>query len=108
MILKAAIVGMGKMGRIRKKGVDFDFNLPIEKPGGYFVRAGFKDQVSGKIGKTEQFLEIPDLGKNRLALSSIFVVLCILFSATKEIVFKHNNLYKLRTCLFYSKQIRIK
>jgi hypothetical protein len=43
-------------------------------PGAYYVRVAVKDRASGKIGTAYQFLEIPDLKKKRLALSSIFVV----------------------------------
>jgi hypothetical protein len=32
-----------------------------------------KDKGSGKIGSAYQFIDIPDLNKNRLALSSIFI-----------------------------------
>jgi hypothetical protein len=58
---------------LREYGLDFDMYLPIKKPGDYYVRTAVRDKASGKIGSAYQFLEIPDLEKSRLALSSIFV-----------------------------------
>ncbi len=62
------------LDRIGKSGINFDLYLPVKKPGAYYVRAAIRDQASGKIGTACQFLEIPDLKKKRLSLSSIFVV----------------------------------
>jgi hypothetical protein len=59
--------------RARKEGINFDYYLPVKKPGNYYVRAAIKDRASGKIGSAYQFLEIPDLKKGRLSISSIFV-----------------------------------
>ena len=47
--------------------------LPIKKPGAYQVRAAVRDANSSKIGTANQFLEVPDLKKGRLTLSSILV-----------------------------------
>jgi hypothetical protein len=60
--------------RAKKEGIGFDIYLPVEKPGAYYVRIAVKDQASEKIGTAYQFLEIPDLKKKRLSLSSIFVL----------------------------------
>ena len=57
---------------IKKYGIDLSMYLPVKKPGAYYVRAAIKDRISGKIGSAYQFLEIPDLQKRRLALSSLF------------------------------------
>jgi hypothetical protein len=61
------------LSRIRQEGLDFDVYLPVKNPGDYYVRAAVRDRASGKIGSAYQFLEIPDLSKNRLSLSSIFL-----------------------------------
>jgi hypothetical protein len=62
------------LDRTKKSGVSLDLYLPVQKPGAYYVRVAAKDKASGKIGTAYQFLEIPDLKKKRLSLSSIFVV----------------------------------
>jgi VWFA-related protein len=59
---------------IRENSVAFSLFFPTKKPGAYFVRAAVKDQASGAIGSAYQFVEIPDLKKDGLSLSSIFVV----------------------------------
>jgi hypothetical protein len=65
--------------RIRTNGIDLNSYLPISNPGDFYVRAAVKDMNSGKIGSGYQFLEIPDLSKRQLSLSSIFV-----FADTQE------------------------
>ncbi len=59
---------------VKKQGVRFSLLLPVKKPGAYYVRVAVKDQESGKVGSAYQYVEIPDLKKNRLALSSLFVI----------------------------------
>jgi VWFA-related protein len=59
---------------IREHGIRFSLLLPVKKPGSYYLRAAVKDMASGKVGSAYQFIQIPDLKKNRLALSNIFVV----------------------------------
>ncbi len=62
------------LSRIRKEGVDFNIYLPVKNPGDYYIRTAIRDMTSGKIGSAYQFLQIPDLKKSRLSLSSIFVI----------------------------------
>lgn len=52
-------------------GVLYDLDVPIKKPGGYQVRLAVLDESSNRIGSATQFLEVPELQKNRLALSGI-------------------------------------
>lgn len=59
---------------VRDHGIRFSLLLPVKKPGAYYVRAAVRDSESGKIGSAYQFIQIPDLHKNRLAVSNIFVV----------------------------------
>ena len=59
---------------IRKHGLRFSLDLPVKNPGDYYVRIAVRDQVSGKAGSAYQFIEIPDLKKKRLSLSSLFIV----------------------------------
>lgn len=62
------------ISRIKKAGIDLIAGLPVKNPGDYYVRAASRDRASGKIGSGYQFLEIPDLRKRRLSLSSLFVL----------------------------------
>jgi VWFA-related protein len=47
------------------------FDMPAKKPGSYQVRIAVRDRTSAKIGSAGQFIEVPDLNNNRLALSGI-------------------------------------
>lgn len=59
---------------IRENGLKFSLALPIKKPGAYYVRTAVRDVLSGKMGSAYQYIDIPDLKKNRLSLSDIFIV----------------------------------
>jgi VWFA-related protein len=52
-------------------GFLYTMDIKLEKPGGYQVRAAVRDTASEKVGSASQFLEVPDVGKHRLALSGI-------------------------------------
>jgi len=54
-----------------KYGIDLKTYLPVQRPGRYYVSTALRDRASGKIGTGYQFLDIPDLGRSGLALSSI-------------------------------------
>jgi VWFA-related protein len=47
--------------------------MPLKKSGLYQYRVAVRDADTGKIGSSAQVLEIPDLGKRRLTLSSLAV-----------------------------------
>ena len=53
-------------------GFVYHFAFPIKKPGAYQYRVAIKDS-SGRIGSASQFIEVPDLKKKRLTLSSIIL-----------------------------------
>ncbi|MBN1568841.1 MAG: VWA domain-containing protein [Acidobacteria bacterium] len=59
---------------IRENGIRFSLSLPAQKAGAYYVRVAVKDQSSGAIGSAYQFIEIPDLKRDGLSLSSIFIL----------------------------------
>ena len=52
-----------------RRGFVYDFIFPVKKPGAYQLRVAIRDHVSDKVGSANQFIEIPDLKKNRLILS---------------------------------------
>jgi VWFA-related protein len=59
---------------IREHGLKFSLSLAKENAGAYYVRVAIKDHISGSIGSAYEFLEIPDLSKDALALSSIVIL----------------------------------
>jgi VWFA-related protein len=59
--------------RIRRDGLDYTFNVPARKPGAYQFRVAVLDRASSRVGSAGQFVEVPDLKKNRLAVSGIIV-----------------------------------
>ena len=56
---------------VRREGVEYVLNVPIKKPGAYQLRIAVRDATSGKVGSASQLIEVPNLKKNRLALSGI-------------------------------------
>lgn len=57
--------------RIRRDGIVYTINVPVKKPGAYQLRVALRDGATEKIGSANQFVEVPDLRKNRLSLSGI-------------------------------------
>jgi VWFA-related protein len=57
--------------RILEKGFVYDFAFPVKKAGGLQVRVAVRDPATNKVGSANQFVEIPNLKKNRLTLSGI-------------------------------------
>lgn len=55
--------------RFMEKGFVYDLSFPIKKPGAYQLRIAIRDTRSDKIGSANQFVEVPNLKKNRLTLS---------------------------------------
>lgn len=57
--------------RITKTGLVYDFSFPIKKPGAYQLRVALRDHGSDKLGSANQFVEVPNVKKNRLVLSGV-------------------------------------
>jgi len=57
--------------KLLKRGLVSNFTLPVKKPGGYQVRVAIRDAGSEKVGSANQFVEIPNLKKNRLTISGV-------------------------------------
>lgn len=57
--------------RVQARGLDYVFNMPVKKPGAYQFRVAVLDPTSGHIGSAGQFVEVPDIKKDRIALSSL-------------------------------------
>ena len=53
---------------------DITFNYPARLPPGlYQVRAAARDDKSGRVGSAHAWVEIPDLGKKQLMISSVML-----------------------------------
>ncbi|MEP7340751.1 MAG: VWA domain-containing protein [Acidobacteriota bacterium] len=52
-------------------GIMYTLDVQIKKPGAYQLRLAILDETSKRIGSATQFIEVPDLRKNRLTLSGI-------------------------------------
>jgi VWFA-related protein len=59
--------------RVLRDGLVYYVTVPIKKPGAYQLRISFRDTSTERIGSASQFVEVPDLKKNRLAVSGIIV-----------------------------------
>jgi VWFA-related protein len=59
--------------RILKDGFVYNLTVPLKKPGAYQLRAALRDQASARVGSATQFVEVPDIKKNRLTVSGILI-----------------------------------
>ena len=59
--------------RIRRDGFVYFLTVPIKKAGAYQLRAALRDHGSEHVGSASQFIEVPDLKKNRVVVSGILV-----------------------------------
>lgn len=58
---------------ILAKGFVSNITVPIKKPGAYQMRVVIRDSASGHLGSASQFVEVPNLKKDRLTLSGILL-----------------------------------
>jgi VWFA-related protein len=58
---------------ILKEGFTYNITVPVKKPGAYQLRTALRDTGTERVGSASQFIEVPDLKKNRLALSGIMI-----------------------------------
>lgn len=59
------------LDRLRDDGLVYQLDVPLRKPGAYQFRVAVRDAGSYQIGTARQFVEVPDLKKNVLAMSGI-------------------------------------
>lgn len=52
-------------------GLAYRADFQLKKPGAYQFRAMLRDGETGRTGSASQFIRVPDLSKNRLALSGL-------------------------------------
>ena len=56
---------------ILKNGLVYSVHHPVKKPGPYQMRIALRDADSEEVGSATQFIEVPDVSKGHLTLSSI-------------------------------------
>ncbi len=56
-----------------RNGLIYAVSHPITKPGAYQMRLVVRDAASEQVGSASQFIEVPDIAKGRLALSSVIL-----------------------------------
>jgi hypothetical protein len=59
--------------KVMRSGFLYTLIVPVKKAGAYQLRVAVRDSTSERIGSANQFIEVPDIGKNRLTLSGIVV-----------------------------------
>jgi VWFA-related protein len=59
--------------RVQRDGLVYGFDMPVKQTGTFQFRVAVRDTVSSHIGAAGQFVEVPKVGSDRLALSGIFV-----------------------------------
>ena len=59
--------------RVMKDGFTYNLTVPMKKPGAYQLRTALRDGVSDRVGAASQFIEVPDIKKNRLVISGILL-----------------------------------
>jgi VWFA-related protein len=52
-------------------GLNYRADFQLKRPGAYQLRAVLRDDATGSTGAASQFIQVPDLSKNRLALSGL-------------------------------------
>ncbi len=62
-----------KLERFMSEGMLYGMNVPVRKPGAYQLRIAVRDSASGRIGSASQYIEVPDVKKDKLTLSSLVI-----------------------------------
>lgn len=57
--------------KILEEGFVYSFLFPVKKPGAYQLRVAIFDHGTEKVGSANQFIEAPNLKKNRLTISGL-------------------------------------
>jgi len=59
--------------QVLRDGFVYFLTVPIKKAGAYQLRTALRDHGSGHVGSASQFIEVPDIKKNRLNVSGILL-----------------------------------
>ncbi len=60
----------GQFQRLLHQGILLALDVPVPRPGAYQVRTSIEDDASKRIGSAGQYLDIPDLKRRHLALTT--------------------------------------
>ncbi len=58
---------------LMRVGLVFTMKVPVKKPGAYQLRVAVRDVGTERVGSASQFVEVPNLKKDRLTLSGIIM-----------------------------------
>ncbi len=61
--------------KVLAEGLTYRADFPIKKPGAYQFRAVLRDAETGRLGTASQFIQVPDLSKNKLAMSGLVLTI---------------------------------
>jgi VWFA-related protein len=64
-------VAPGLMEQARTEGALYTLDVPVHKAGAYQIRVAVRDAFSANVGSASQFIDIPDVKKKRLSLTSV-------------------------------------
>ena len=59
--------------KLMNNGFTYNMTFPIKKPGAYQLRTAMRDHSSERVGSATQFIEVPDVKKNKLLLSGMMM-----------------------------------
>ena len=59
--------------KILKYGFTYNTTVPVTKPGAYQLRTALRDEPSGRVGSASQFIQVPDIDKDRLSTSGLLI-----------------------------------
>lgn len=79
-----------------RDGLRLQFDMPAKRPGSYQVRIAVRDRNSSKVGSAGQFVAVPDLRNNQLALSGV-VLRAASESATQGAVSSAGQRFKINS-----------
>ena len=57
--------------KLLSEGFVYSFTFPVKKAGAYQYRVAIRDTQTQKVGSANQFIEVPNLKKNRLTVSGL-------------------------------------
>ena len=59
--------------RALNNGFTYNMAIPIKKAGAYQLRTALRDESSSRVGSATQFIQVPDIKKNKLQLSGLLI-----------------------------------
>ncbi len=70
---ETVVVRGSEYNDVLRDGLIFGINLPVKKAGAFQLRIAVRDANTQRVGAANQFIEVPNLTKNRLTLSGMYV-----------------------------------